>query len=165
MPRKKQDASKKAEAFQKFLLKGRTEKEIISKFGDLDLLKEKFDGLNLFTQRNNYHELLHILLPVPPKGIRLLPKKYEYHIGKDDKGHEQPYLLVKIPATRQGVPAIAATIAAGINVNVTLLFGLDLIQLSGEETSKEVAPFAGRAMMSVPPTRAPRMQWLAVSTL
>ena len=31
-------------------------------------------------------------------------------------------LLVKIPATREGLPAITATIAAGISVNVTLIF-------------------------------------------
>ncbi|MES2058546.1 MAG: transaldolase, partial [Pseudomonadota bacterium] len=34
-------------------------------------------------------------------------------------------LMIKIPGTPQGVPAIAATIDAGINVNVTLLFSLD----------------------------------------
>jgi transaldolase len=31
-------------------------------------------------------------------------------------------LLVKIPATREGLPAITATIASGISVNVTLIF-------------------------------------------
>jgi hypothetical protein len=93
----KNSSAKKREAFKTFLLKGRTEKEIIAKFGDLNFLKEKFEGLNLFTQRNNYHELIHILLPVPPKGIKLLPKKYTHYVGKDDKGNEQPYLLVQIP--------------------------------------------------------------------
>ncbi|MGH6613075.1 transaldolase [Sphingomonas sp.] len=34
-------------------------------------------------------------------------------------------LMIKIPGTPQGVPAIAATIDAGINVNVTLLFSID----------------------------------------
>ena len=34
-------------------------------------------------------------------------------------------LMIKIPGTEGGAPAIAATIAAGINVNVTLLFALD----------------------------------------
>ncbi|MBM4426787.1 MAG: bifunctional transaldolase/phosoglucose isomerase [Chloroflexi bacterium] len=33
-------------------------------------------------------------------------------------------LMVKIPATREGIPAIRASIAAGINVNVTLIFSL-----------------------------------------
>jgi transaldolase len=36
----------------------------------------------------------------------------------------RPNLMVKIPATVQGLPAITATLAAGINVNVTLIFGL-----------------------------------------
>ena len=33
--------------------------------------------------------------------------------------------MIKIPATLEGVPAIEETIAAGINVNVTLIFSLD----------------------------------------
>ncbi len=37
----------------------------------------------------------------------------------------RPNLMIKIPGTPAGVPAIAATIAAGINVNVTLLFSQD----------------------------------------
>lgn len=37
----------------------------------------------------------------------------------------RPNLMVKIPATKAGVPAIRQTIAAGINVNVTLIFALD----------------------------------------
>lgn len=34
----------------------------------------------------------------------------------------RPNLMVKIPATKAGIPAIAAAIAEGINVNVTLIF-------------------------------------------
>ncbi|KQY59383.1 transaldolase [Aeromicrobium sp. Root495] len=37
----------------------------------------------------------------------------------------QPNTLIKIPATVEGLPAIAATIAAGISVNVTLIFSLE----------------------------------------
>lgn len=37
---------------------------------------------------------------------------------------DRPNLMVKIPATKAGIPAIRATIAAGINVNVTLIFSL-----------------------------------------
>lgn len=37
----------------------------------------------------------------------------------------RPNLMVKIPATKAGIPAITETIAAGINVNVTLIFSLD----------------------------------------
>ncbi len=37
----------------------------------------------------------------------------------------EPNLMVKIPATAEGVPAIRDVIAAGRNVNVTLIFDLD----------------------------------------
>ena len=38
---------------------------------------------------------------------------------------DRPNLMIKIPATKAGVPAIEAAIAKGINVNVTLIFSLD----------------------------------------
>jgi len=37
----------------------------------------------------------------------------------------RPNLMIKIPATVAGLPAITGAIAAGINVNVTLIFALD----------------------------------------
>jgi transaldolase/transaldolase/glucose-6-phosphate isomerase len=37
---------------------------------------------------------------------------------------QRPNVMIKIPATREGLPAITQTIAEGININVTLLFGL-----------------------------------------
>ncbi|MCC6148220.1 MAG: transaldolase [Anaerolineaceae bacterium] len=36
----------------------------------------------------------------------------------------RPNLLIKVPATREGLPAIQQLIGEGINVNITLLFGL-----------------------------------------
>ena len=41
------------------------------------------------------------------------------------KAVDRPNVMIKIPGTAAGVPAIKATIAAGINVNVTLLFSVD----------------------------------------
>nr|WTA65977.1 transaldolase [Micromonospora sp. NBC_00855] len=38
---------------------------------------------------------------------------------------DRPNLYIKIPATEAGLPAITATLAEGISVNVTLIFGLD----------------------------------------
>lgn len=38
---------------------------------------------------------------------------------------DRPNALIKIPATAEGLPAITKTIAAGISVNVTLIFSLD----------------------------------------
>jgi transaldolase len=37
----------------------------------------------------------------------------------------RPNVFIKIPATKAGLPAITATLAAGINVNVTLIFSLE----------------------------------------
>jgi transaldolase len=41
---------------------------------------------------------------------------------------DRPNALIKIPATKEGLAAIAATIGAGISVNVTLIFALDRYQ-------------------------------------
>jgi len=38
---------------------------------------------------------------------------------------DRPNVMIKIPATEAGLPSITAATAAGINVNVTLIFGLD----------------------------------------
>jgi transaldolase len=38
---------------------------------------------------------------------------------------DRPNLFIKIPATKAGVPAIEATLAQGISVNVTLIFSLE----------------------------------------
>lgn len=41
---------------------------------------------------------------------------------------DQPNVMIKIPGTEAGWPAITETIAAGISVNVTLIFGLSRYQ-------------------------------------
>ncbi len=38
---------------------------------------------------------------------------------------DRPNVMIKIPATVEGLPAITAVLAAGINVNVTLIFSLE----------------------------------------
>jgi transaldolase len=38
---------------------------------------------------------------------------------------DRPNLFIKIPATREGLPAITRTLAEGISVNVTLIFSLE----------------------------------------
>ncbi|HEX3929586.1 MAG TPA: transaldolase [Nocardioides sp.] len=56
---------------------------------------------------------------------------------------DQPNLLIKIPGTKEGWPAITETIANGISVNVTLIFGLEQYHgvmeayLAGLEKAKE----------------------------
>jgi transaldolase len=40
-------------------------------------------------------------------------------------GIDRPNLMVKIPATPAGIPAIRQSIASGININITLIFSID----------------------------------------
>jgi transaldolase len=57
------------------------------------------------------------------------------HLARDSKGTvaearmlweavNRPNIFIKVPATREGLPAIRKLISEGINVNITLLFGL-----------------------------------------
>ena len=38
---------------------------------------------------------------------------------------DRPNLLIKVPATSEGIPAIETLLAEGININITLMFSLD----------------------------------------
>lgn len=41
---------------------------------------------------------------------------------------DRPNLMVKVPGTAEGVPAVRDLTAVGINVNITLLFGIDMYE-------------------------------------
>lgn len=100
LPQKSKDGFKgegRKGAFRNFLFKARTEKEIKDKFGDCDLLKETFEGYKLFNQRNNYNELLHVLLPIIDKDIKLKPKRFDFHIGQGEDGTPDPYIICQLP--------------------------------------------------------------------
>ncbi len=62
----------------------------------------------------------------------------------------RPNIMIKVPATKQGITAIEALIGEGINVNVTLLFGVEryreaaLAYLSGLEKLLEAGGDIGR---------------------
>ncbi len=64
---------------------------------------------------------------------------------------DRPNAMIKIPATQEGLPAITASIADGISVNVTLIFSLDRYRavmnayLTGLEQAKE----AGRELSMI----------------
>ena len=64
---------------------------------------------------------------------------------------DRPNLFIKIPAARQGLPAIAACLAEGISVNVTLIFSLTRYDevmdafLDGLERARQ----AGRDLASI----------------
>lgn len=63
---------------------------------------------------------------------------------------DRPNALIKIPATEAGLPAITASIAEGISVNVTLIFGIDRYRavmdayLSGLEAARDAGLDLGR---------------------
>src|SRR5690606_11207899 len=64
---------------------------------------------------------------------------------------DRPNLVVKIPATVEGLPAITQTLAAGISVNVTLIFGLDRYRavMSAFLTGLEQAREAGKDLSTI----------------
>jgi transaldolase/glucose-6-phosphate isomerase len=45
---------------------------------------------------------------------------------------DRPNVMIKVPATPEGIPAIATLIGEGINVNVTLIFSLDHYRAAAE---------------------------------
>jgi transaldolase len=64
---------------------------------------------------------------------------------------DRPNVLVKIPATAEGVPAIATALAEGISVNVTLIFSLDRYAqvLDAYLEGLEAAAAAGRPLAGI----------------
>ncbi|WP_058233966.1 transaldolase [Devriesea agamarum] len=64
---------------------------------------------------------------------------------------DRPNVMIKIPATSEGLPAITAAIAEGISVNVTLIFSLDRYTAVTEAymAGLEQAAAAGRDLSSI----------------
>lgn len=64
---------------------------------------------------------------------------------------DRPNLLIKIPATVEGLPAITQVIAEGISVNVTLIFSLDRYRgvMNAYLTGLEQAREAGRDLSTI----------------
>ena len=64
---------------------------------------------------------------------------------------DRPNLFIKIPATTAGAPAISDTLAEGISVNVTLIFGLDRYQgvMEAYVAGLEKAHAAGRDLSEI----------------
>ncbi len=67
------------------------------------------------------------------------------------KSVDRPNLFIKIPATAEGLPAITAAIAAGISVNVTLIFSLERYRavIDAYLRGLEQAAAAGRDLASI----------------
>jgi transaldolase len=64
---------------------------------------------------------------------------------------DRPNLMVKIPATKEGLPAITAGIAAGMSINVTLIFSLERYGevMDAYLTGLEQARDAGRDLAGI----------------
>jgi transaldolase len=64
---------------------------------------------------------------------------------------DRPNVLIKIPATKDGLPAISQALSEGISVNVTLIFGLERYEAVMEAflDGLERAKAAGRDLSSI----------------
>ncbi len=60
---------------------------------------------------------------------------------------ERPNIFIKVPATREGLPAIQQLIADGLNINITLLFGLPRYR---EVAEAYIAGLEARAARGLP---------------
>ena len=72
---------------------------------------------------------------------------------------DRPNLMIKIPGTEEGVPAIEEAIAAGINVNVTLLFSRRVLRRRSPRPTSAAWSGARR-----PASRSTCTRWRASSS-
>jgi transaldolase/glucose-6-phosphate isomerase len=75
---------------------------------------------------------------------------------------DRPNLMIKIPATPDGLPAITETIAAGINVNVTLIFSVETYEATAEAY---IAGLERRAAAGLPVDRIASVASVFVSRI
>jgi transaldolase/glucose-6-phosphate isomerase len=66
----------------------------------------------------------YVSLEVPPEAAHSTERSVSYAMDFH-KRVDRPNLMVKIPATTEGVPAIERALTAGVNINVTLIFALE----------------------------------------
>ena len=85
--------------FIKFLSKGKTERELASAFKDWQKrVNEEYKGKTLFRQRNEYNEPVYVLLDIENVDkLDIKPKAWTFHVGKNDEGKKQPYMMVQLP--------------------------------------------------------------------
>jgi transaldolase/glucose-6-phosphate isomerase len=65
----------------------------------------------------------YVSLEVPPEAAHSAERSLELALDYA-RQVDRPNLMVKIPATAEGVPAIERALTAGVNINITLIFAL-----------------------------------------
>jgi len=91
------------------------------------------------------------------------------HLARDTEGTieearrlwtavDRPNLMIKVPATEAGIPAIEQLLSEGINVNVTLMFSLTSPSCSRSTTTRRW-PGPTCAASGRPTTRAASCRW------
>jgi transaldolase/glucose-6-phosphate isomerase len=66
----------------------------------------------------------YVSLEVPPEAAHSTERSTALALDYF-KRVDRPNLMVKIPATAEGVPAIESALTAGVNINITLIFALE----------------------------------------
>ena len=135
------------EALMALAMKGHTAEEAFEELAvtDIrnvaDLLRQVYDdtnGIDGYASLEVSPSLAHDTDATVVEALRLFAKL------------DRPNVMVKVPATPEGIPAIQQLIAKGVNINVTLLFdleayrnvrnaysaGLEQLQASGGDLSK-----------------------------
>src|SRR5207249_2259498 len=110
------------EPIRELALRGKTAEQIIEAITieDIRLAADEFRGS---FERLDYHDGF-VSLEVSPH------LAYDTRATIDEARRlwrtvGRPNAMIKVPATAAGIPAIETLIGDGVNINVTLLFGLD----------------------------------------
>lgn len=91
------------EKFVAFLTKARTEKEIVSEFGNLNLLDSDYPNLVLYKTRNEFNEPIFSLLPKIIDNFKIKEKDWNYVIGSGEESAQEPYIMVQLPDFKKKV--------------------------------------------------------------
>lgn len=92
--------TKKVE-FVKFITNGKTEPAIVEKFGEVGkkLLKEKFEGKEIVTQRDDIGRKVYVILDLPPQDVTIKPRAWSWLRAKADS----PYVVANIKTKEKSV--------------------------------------------------------------
>lgn len=119
--------------------------------GACDVLGPVYDdAMELFDEGERRHGDGYVSLEVSPRLARDTAGTIAA-AARLAESVDRPNVMIKIPATREGLPAITATLAAGISVNVTLIFSVEryLEVLDAWREGLELAREAGRDLREI----------------